>query len=117
MQGLVKYRFKEGDWVSGKSVNDEKFHGYIEGLDIVKGTVRVKITACDNESSLGRTAECFLATLEALPLDILNQQGHLFNLIDIALSVRDKAWFMELTTQLLENQLSKTKTKQFQASI
>jgi hypothetical protein len=100
MQGLVKERFKEGDWVSGKSVNDEKFHGYIEGLDIAKGTVRVRITACDNEKSIGRTAEGFTSTLEALPLDILNHQGHLFNLIDIALSVRDKAWFMDLTTQL-----------------
>jgi hypothetical protein len=115
MQGLVKDRFKEGDWVRGKSVNDEKFHGYIEGLDIMKGTVRVKITACDNESSIGRTAECFTSTLEALPLDILNQQGHLFNLIDISLSVRDKAWFMELTTQLHEAQL--IKAVQLQTSI
>ncbi|MEX2460465.1 MAG: hypothetical protein WD469_04080 [Paenibacillaceae bacterium] len=109
MQGLVKDLFKEGDWVSGKSVNDEKFHGYIEGLDIVKGTVRVKITACDNESSLGRTAECFISTLDALPLDILNHQGHLFNLIDIALSVRDKAWFMELTTRLQTAKVPKIK--------
>jgi hypothetical protein len=112
MQGLVIDRFKEGDWVSGKSVNDEKFHGYIEGLDIVKGTVRVKITACDNESSLGRTAECFISTLDALPLDILNHQGHLLNLIDIALGVRDKAWFMELTTQLHAAKLLKAKQQQ-----
>jgi hypothetical protein len=114
-QGLVKDRFKEGDWVSGKSVNDEKFHGYIEGLDIAKGRVRVKITECDNINSIGRTAECFTSTLEALPLDILNQQGHLFNLIDISLSVRDEAWFMELTTQLLLTQ--QPKSKQLQASI
>lgn len=109
MQGLVKECFKEGDWVSGKSVNDEKFHGYIEGLDIVKGTVRVKITACDNESSIGRSAECFISTLEALPLDILNHQGHLFNLIDISLSVKDKDWFMELTTALYATQQLKAK--------
>jgi hypothetical protein len=112
MQGLVKERFKEGDWVSGKSVNDEKFHGYIEGLDIAKGTVRVKITACDNESSIGRSAECFISTLDALPLDILNHQGPLFNLIDISLSVRDEAWFMELTAQLHATQRSKSKQSQ-----
>jgi hypothetical protein len=112
MQGLVKDRFKEGDWVSGKTVNDEKFHGYIEGLNILKGTVRVKITACDNESSIGRTAECFTSTLESLPIDILNQQGHLFNLIDLSLSVRDEAWFMDLTAQLKAAQLPKAKKLQ-----
>jgi uncharacterized protein YpiB (UPF0302 family) len=107
MQGLVKDRLKEGDWVSGKSVNDEKFHGYIEDLDYMNGTVKVKVTECDNESSLGRTIECFISSLEVLPLEILKHKGHLLNLIDIALSVRDEAWFMELTAQLKEVQLSK----------
>jgi hypothetical protein len=100
MQGLIKDRLKEGDWVSGKSVNDEKFHGYVVGLNHMDGTVKVKVTACDNEDSLGRTVETYTASLDALPLEVLNHQGHLYNLIDIALSVRDEAWFVELTDQL-----------------
>jgi hypothetical protein len=95
----VKERLKDGDWVSGKSVNDEKFHGYIEALNAAQGTVKVKVTACDNEKSIGRTIECFMHTLELLPVEVRSDEGQLYDLIDLALSAKDKVWFMELTSQ------------------
>jgi hypothetical protein len=99
VDNVVKERFNEGDWVSGKSVNDEKFHGYIETLDVMNQTVKVKVTSCDHEKAIGRTIECFMHTLELLPLEVRNEAGQLYDLIDLALSAKDKGWFLELTSQ------------------
>jgi hypothetical protein len=107
MQSLVKEKLKEGAWVSGKSVNDEKFRGYIEALNTLNGTVKVKVTECDNDKSIGRTIECFTFSLELLPDEKLNLPGQLYNLIDIALSAKDREWFMELTTELNSVQQAK----------
>jgi hypothetical protein len=107
MQSLVKEKLKEGAWVSGKSVNDEKFRGYIEALNTLNGTVKVKVTECDNVKSIGRSIECFTFSLELLPDEKLNLPGQLYNLIDIALSAKDREWFMELTTELNSVQQAK----------
>jgi len=102
MQTLVKERLDEGNWVRGKTMDDEKFHGYIEWLDEDNGIAKIKVTACDNERAIGRTVSCLTASLTILTEDALIEEGHLYNFIDLALSTKDKTWFMELTSQLKE---------------
>lgn len=104
-----KEKVSEGDWVSGKSVNDEKFRGFVEEVNETNGTIRVKVVACDHIKSIGRTIECFIHSVESLPMDVMNEEGQLYNLIDLALIVNDKTWFLELTSQLKEVQLNLNK--------
>ncbi len=100
MKALVKERLSDGVWVRGKTLDDEKFHGFIESQDKDKGIAKIQVTASDNEIIIGRTISSPIASLTSLPEGLLTEEGDLYNFIDIALSTKDKPWFMELTSQL-----------------
>lgn len=91
----------EGDWVIGKTANDEKLRGYVERLDAYGGTALVKVLESDHDAIVGRSVKAALATIEPLPIDAVRSEGELLDLIDLALQTRDKAWFEELSGELL----------------
>jgi hypothetical protein len=92
-----------GDWVKGKSLHDELIHGYIEDLNLVQGTVRIHVTASDNEETIGKLIETPIHFIKGnlLVIDSYTEE-ETFALIDLALGTRDEAWFMELSTKLVE---------------
>ncbi len=100
MKTLIREKAFEGDWVSGRSENDEKFHGFIEAINFSNRTVKVRVTQSDNEASIGKNIETPIRLVEVLPLEKFNEEGQILNLIDFALLIKDEAWFMELTAEL-----------------
>lgn len=98
---------KVGDWVKGRSFNDERIRGYIEFLDSESGLVKVRVIQSDREEAVGRVVETSLRRVEKLSVEILNREEEVLSLIDIALQIEDKDWFMKLTTILKQMRQAK----------
>ncbi|MUT67490.1 IDEAL domain-containing protein [Paenibacillus sp. NEAU-GSW1] len=89
------------DWVQGKTVHGEFFFGYVEQVDEPKGLVKVNVVKSDNEEAIGKATVVRDAWLKKLPEpSVHSDAASIRNLIDLALSTWDEAWFMELTEQL-----------------
>lgn len=109
--------YQIGDWVSGTSLKDERFRGYIEEIHDT-GYATVRIIESDNERAIGKRSKSHLHRMKKLEITPFQSIGHIHNLIDLALMNKDKEWFMELTTKLKElqekqNQLSIEKKPSF----
>ncbi|PTX60777.1 hypothetical protein C8P63_10887 [Melghirimyces profundicolus] len=104
MTTLLHFNMQDGDWVRGKTNNDELFHGYIESIDHQEGIVKVRVINSDNRLTIGKVSTSTFDRLQKLENTPLNEEGHIRNLIDIALSIKDKKWFMELADALKQAQ-------------
>ncbi|WP_158299546.1 IDEAL domain-containing protein [Paenibacillus antri] len=98
---LKQARLAEGDWVAGTSVNDERIRGYVRSCDPLDGIVTVAVVESDRAESVGKTVYAKEAQLKRLPDDVASDPEALRELIDLALSARDEAWFYELTAELI----------------
>jgi hypothetical protein len=108
MSESVKRAVQVGDWVSGTSMQDEKFIGYVESVGM-NGTVKVVITQCDREEAVGALVESSLTKLEKLSEYVPNEATALRSLMDLALMTRDQAWFNDLTSELHISELAARK--------
>lgn len=90
---------REGDWVSGTTAEDEKFIGFVESLD-ESGVLKVWVTQCDRESTIGTSIETRLVKARKLPASVQPNRGQLRDLIELALVTRDRAWFDELADRM-----------------
>lgn len=104
------YRFKNGDWVQGRSRDGELIHGYVETMDSIQGLVKVNVVESDNEKTIGKSIWLLNKSAEKLPDLTVTNESQLLSLIDLALRSKDEQWFMELTTKLASNK-SKENTK------
>jgi hypothetical protein len=93
---------KIGMWVKGRTDNDELFQGYIESLDPKTQSVIVRVIHSDHARLAGQVVQTPAGRVQAVEESPLDAEGHLLNFIDIALTTRDKQWFMELTSILKE---------------
>ncbi|TDQ41439.1 hypothetical protein [Aureibacillus halotolerans] len=91
-----------GDWVSGRTVNDEMFIGYVESYEEVNGSVKVTVTECDHSSLVHKKIVTFQNLVKRLPVFDLMERGQLLNMVDIALMEKDRETFMLLTKRLRE---------------
>ncbi|SMO77000.1 IDEAL domain-containing protein [Melghirimyces algeriensis] len=107
MTTLLHFNMQDGDWVKGKTINDELFHGYIESIHPVEGTVKVRIIQSDNQLNIGKVSDSTVDRIQPLYTEPLDHEGQILNCIDLALSSRDKKWFMELTHILKRIQTEK----------
>lgn len=89
-----------GDWVSGRTALDERYHGFVVDVLPELDKVFVQVTASDHDSLVGQTIEGAGRSIELIPSGGPVTEGHLLNLIDLALNVKDEAWFEELSTRL-----------------
>lgn len=96
----LPFILNEGDWVSGKTANDEKFRGYVERIDSYGAVVKVKVLESDRESIIGMTVEAALTAVEPSATEGPRSEAELLDLIDLALQTRDRVWFDELSSQL-----------------
>ncbi|PZE20228.1 hypothetical protein [Paenibacillus xerothermodurans] len=99
MSEAAKQAVHISDWVSGTSVQDEKFIGFVQSID-AQGVVRVVVTQCDHEEAVGETVESSLHRLEKLAEYVPNEETPLRSLMDVALMTRDQAWFNDLISEL-----------------
>ncbi|MCR8636418.1 MULTISPECIES: hypothetical protein [Paenibacillus] len=88
-----------GDWVSGTSLLDERFIGYLESIN-GNGKVMVYVTQSDHDEAVGEWIEGTLSKLEKLDDYVPNEVNDLQSLMDLALMTRDQAWFNELAAAL-----------------
>jgi hypothetical protein len=89
-----------GDWVKGKTKNGELIYGYIEAVNPLQGTVKIKVMDCDNELIIGKTVETLKHWVKKLPMSTFDDEEQIKALIDLALLTKDESWFMELSTKL-----------------
>ncbi|MED1204334.1 IDEAL domain-containing protein [Heyndrickxia acidicola] len=113
MENNETLKLKIGDWVKGRSVEGELFQGYIEKLDFFQGHAKVKVTECDNKTTIGKSINVLDHWIKKIPAAKDKTLEQLLPLIDLALKTNDEEWFMELSncynTQL--NQLDFNRTK------
>ncbi|CAG7644100.1 hypothetical protein PAESOLCIP111_04623 [Paenibacillus solanacearum] len=98
MANVWRSGIAEGDWVTGNSLQDEKFIGYVESIDL-GGMAKIYVTQSDREEAVGRTVEGRLAKLERLPDYEPVEPADVYSLIDLALMTRDQAWFEQLRAE------------------
>jgi len=90
-----------GDWVSGKSMNDERFRGFVRLYDPLAGMYAVTVVESDHAEAVGRTVFARESQVKPLKDDTMSHPEALRSLIDVALAIRDESWFYELTAELL----------------
>lgn len=90
---------REGDWVTGTSYKDEKFIGYVESMN-ENGVLKVWVTQCDLEETVGLTIETKLSKVKKLPDHTPSAPEELNSLIELALMTHDKEWFDALRAKL-----------------
>jgi hypothetical protein len=108
MSETMKQTVQVSDWVSGTSVHDEKFIGYVEAIDL-NGMVKVMVTQCDHAEAVGLLVGSSLTKLEKLGEYEPNEETPLRSLMDLALMTRDLAWFNDLVAELHIAQLASRK--------
>ncbi len=77
MTALLHFNMQDGDWVRGKTNKDELFQGYIESINLKKGTVKIRVTQSDNQKIIGEISDSTpdrIRLLEEMPPD---REGHL----------------------------------------
>jgi hypothetical protein len=114
MTEVKQTQIQPGDWVSGTTVDDERIRGYVETISKNLESALVRVTQSDRERIVGRVSESLVSKLELLKVDAGLDERSLYNLIDIALSARDKQWFTELTSSLEALRAKKDKSDQQQ---
>lgn len=97
---VAKQEFiRVGDWVSGTSMEDEKFIGYVEAIDVYGG-VKVRVTQCDHDEAVGELVDSLLGRMEKLADYVPVEEADLRSLLDLALMTRDQSWFDDLYSTL-----------------
>jgi hypothetical protein len=89
-----------GDWVKGKTKSGELIYGYIEAINSLQGTVKIKVMDCDNERMIGKMVETLNHWVKKLPMSTFDGEEPIKALIDLALLTKDESWFMELSAKL-----------------
>lgn len=98
-----------GDWVSGTSLMDERFIGFVESIDL-NGLVKVRVTQCDHRIAVGHSLRAWYDHIQPLPANERSETESLRSMVDLALMARDRSWFEELSAELarLESDESKS---------
>ncbi|GAB7057848.1 MULTISPECIES: hypothetical protein [Paenibacillus] len=99
MASIYDVKVNEGDWVSGTTLEDERFIGYVESVE-GNGLVKVRITQCDRPEIIGDWAEAKLSKVAKMSEYEPSGEAALRSLIEIALMTRDREWFAELSGKL-----------------
>ncbi|SDE28866.1 hypothetical protein SAMN02799630_05139 [Paenibacillus sp. UNCCL117] len=94
-------KFREGDWVSGTSVWDEKFIGYVDSAPKEEGgAILIRITQCDRKRLINTLVQTREHRLRRLPDPGPAAPEDWSTLIELALVTRDKEWFESLTSRM-----------------
>ncbi|MCQ6558961.1 IDEAL domain-containing protein [Paenibacillus mendelii] len=90
-------KFEISEWVQGKTSDGQLIHGFIESIESLQRIVKVHVVQSDYEDAIGTLIAVREERLKKLPELAMEDAPSIENLIDLALSTKDEAWFMELT--------------------
>ncbi len=91
---------KVGDWVRGKTENDELFKGFIETFDVIHGVVKVFIVESDHSKLISKRIVTLRKHVTPLAVTDVKHEEFIRDMIDLALLTNDRAWFDDLVKQL-----------------
>lgn len=94
----VDYLIGMGDWVSGTTVMDERFIGFIDSVD--SDTCRIHVTQSDRERIVGKKVGARTSKVRKLDVHKPAADAELRSLIELALMTKDEGWFKELAARL-----------------
>ncbi|WP_052015863.1 IDEAL domain-containing protein [Alkalihalobacillus hemicellulosilyticus] len=100
MSGRYYKRPQIGDWVRGKTMIGELVHGYVEHEEVYHTFIKVRVLISDNKKLIGK-----IVRIDEKELQIYSMTDHwtkdeITNLIDLALSTRDREWFDKLSSKV-----------------
>jgi len=93
-------RFEIGEWVAGTTKQGELIQGFVNSILSMQGAAGIFVTASDRTDAIGTEIVVPEGALRTLPQTARYNEEQLRNLIDVSLSIRDAAWFGELTSEL-----------------
>ncbi|RXI96138.1 hypothetical protein DS745_20550 [Anaerobacillus alkaliphilus] len=91
---------KVGEWVKGKTENDELIKGYIVSIDQFNGIVKITVVESDHIKLIGKYVVLLKKNVTLLPVVHIWTEGFVRDLIDVALLTNDSEWFKELVQKL-----------------
>lgn len=93
-------RFEIGDWVAGTTKQGELIQGFVNSILSMQGAAGIFVTASDRDEAIGTEIAVPEGALRTLSQTARYNEEQLRNLIDVSLTIRDAAWFGELTSEL-----------------
>ncbi|MCZ8522654.1 MULTISPECIES: hypothetical protein [Paenibacillus] len=93
-------KFEEGQWVQGRTAEGGLIHGYVDSVDRWERIVKIHVVNSDQVDMIGKRVAVRESWLKPLPASKLGAEGEVRSVIDLALSTRDRDWFMELSSLL-----------------
>ncbi|QIZ08461.1 group-specific protein [Priestia megaterium] len=89
-----------GDWIKAESRDGELILGYIDSLSSLEGVVKVTVVTSDNHQTIGKTIPILSSRVKKLPVSKVTNKAQIEFLLDLALSIGDKEWFLALSAEL-----------------
>ncbi|WP_067836257.1 hypothetical protein [Amphibacillus sediminis] len=99
MEAQDNKRVMIGDWVKLRSSKGERIHGYVEKHTTEENVLQLRVISSDNHLLKGHSIQVQVAKLEKEKPFTRYTLGELEQLIDLALSTNDRAWFDALSMQ------------------
>lgn len=96
MENIISGQIREGDWVSGTTIRDERFIGFVQSVTL-EGILEIQVTQSDREDLAGKLVEAKSNKVRRMKEAALVRADEVYSLIDLALQTRDEEWFAELT--------------------
>lgn len=96
---VIEQRFEEGEWVQIVNCRLSGFSGYIVRYDLEDHTYKLMLTKDPKGRPIVKSQ---WINADYVMKNRFRDEDELLALIDLALAMNDKEWFLELTSQLPE---------------
>ncbi|WP_172255230.1 IDEAL domain-containing protein [Saccharibacillus deserti] len=93
-------KWTTGDWIQAYTDDGALVHGYLIASSAPIQTALLQVTHSDNKELMGKEIAVSDRGMKKLSENPRKSEQEIHSLIDLALQVRDEAWFMELTNEL-----------------
>ncbi|MCQ4087960.1 IDEAL domain-containing protein [Saccharibacillus sp. JS10] len=93
-------KWTTGDWVQAYTDDGALVHGYLIAASAPIQTALLQVTHSDNRELMGKEIAVSDRGMKKLSDTPRRSEQELLSLIDLALEMRDEAWFTELTNEL-----------------
>lgn len=107
MAGRYK-RPQVGDWVKGRTMIGELVHGYVEHEEVYHTFIKVRVLLSDNKKLIGKIVRIDEKDLQIYATTKQWTKEEMTNLIDLALSTRDREWFDTLSSKVKRGEVLDT---------
>ncbi|CAM3364956.1 MULTISPECIES: IDEAL domain-containing protein [Saccharibacillus] len=93
-------KWTTGDWIQAYTDDGALVHGYLIAASAPIQTALLQVTHSDNKELMGKEIAVSDRGMKKLSENPRKSEQEIRSLIDLALQIRDEAWFTELTNEL-----------------